>query len=249
MSSTKVKGASQGSQLTAGSQPWLCFFNQTFIEGFLYIYDNFTDTSNTTSTTSATPLTSSVPLVSLVPLTTPTSLASPVPRTSPMPLTSSILSPSSSILVQKIPAATLSAALSSATFPWAAGSPLSNFPNGPSPALMSYAQNLHSSGMPLRARATNLSSSPSSAPTTFPHLIKIEERRFPNSPPPYCQKMELLETGSWATVFDYNGSPITIPLTETDPASSTSTVKYMRRKRDGDDEGLSNSCFCEWESS
>ena len=48
-SSEKVKRGSNGSALKAGDQAWLCYWNNTMLEGFIYVEKNTTADSNNTS--------------------------------------------------------------------------------------------------------------------------------------------------------------------------------------------------------
>lgn len=52
----------------------------------------------------------------------------------------------------------------------------------------------------------------------YPRIIKIEERRIPGSPQPYCQKMRLLDNGQIVQTEDDSGKPIVVMLQEDDPS-------------------------------
>jgi hypothetical protein len=52
---------------------------------------------------------------------------------------------------------------------------------------------------------------------SYPNIIKVEERRLPNSPTPYCSQMEIQPDGTAVYSLDDDNNPITIDLNETEP--------------------------------
>ena len=84
---------------------------------------------------------------------------------------------------------------------------------------------------------------------TYPHLVKIEERRLPESTPPYCVQYQVLDDGTWNTVPDpdNNGQPKTVHLLEQDPGYSAYEAAglangKLRRRRDH----VPDACHCQW---
>ena len=90
--------------------------------------------------------------------------------------------------------------------------------------------------------------------TTYPKVIKIEERRpLRNTPQPYCQQMQIMNGGQPAP-YTPNGQPIIVNLIETEPLplqqqqlqepppSSTNSYKEKRQA------GPISNCMCEWQN-
>lgn len=90
----------------------------------------------------------------------------------------------------------------------------------------------------------------------YPRIVKIEERRLPGSPQPYCQKMLLLENGQITVAPGNNGNPITVPLQEQDPemgaflappprngpnTNATGRRDALQKRTDPAD-----ACHCQW---
>jgi hypothetical protein len=95
----------------------------------------------------------------------------------------------------------------------------------------------------------------------YPRIVKVEERRLPGSPQPYCQKMQLLDNGQLTVVTSNNGKPVTVFLQEQDPemqdflptsaeeAASSSTnaterkrhAQALQKRTDPTD-----ACHCQW---
>ena len=53
--------------------------------------------------------------------------------------------------------------------------------------------------------------------SAYPRIVKIEERRLPDSPKPYCQKMKLTIENTLVNVLDEDDKPIKIELDENHP--------------------------------
>lgn len=86
----------------------------------------------------------------------------------------------------------------------------------------------------------------------YPRIVKIEERRLPGSPQPYCQKMRLFDNGQLLEALDGSGRPIRIYLQENDPTyeqffsgnpPSTSPTGAPGSKKRSDPTGA---CHCQW---
>ena len=94
----------------------------------------------------------------------------------------------------------------------------------------------------------------------YPFSIKLEERRGPHSPQPYCQQMQILLTGQPGPLtIQESGDPVIIQLDEDEPmqqnriiyengpqqrrASSESTKKVIENR-----ESPSGACQCQWKN-
>jgi hypothetical protein len=191
-------------QVMPGEYPWYCYWNGTYIEGYIYANDNSTAASYTNfpSAWQSSPYGSSIPVETGAPTSVTGDPAStPLPETTPTPTPG-----------------------------------MRRRGDGDYPRLPPY-----------------------------PRVVKIEERRLPGSPQPYCQKMRLLDDGTMIEALDDANTPIRVYLQETDPtleeffqagagsppppepsASGTSNTTQKRddelQKR-GDPAGA---CHCQW---
>jgi hypothetical protein len=197
------KNIRQRFQVRPGDMPWFCYWNQTYIEGYIYVEDNSTAASFTafpTQPPSGSPSASYDVAGFLATAATPP----------PAPVTARLTS-------------IASVAVSAAT---------------PAPVVPRDAQ-------------SDAAAPPRIPP--YPRVVKIEERRTRDAPPPYCQQMVLLDNGKIAIAPNGNNGPNTISLEESTPdydrvwaARATGTVKA---KRDG---GLHergdppSACHCQW---
>lgn len=89
------------------------------------------------------------------------------------------------------------------------------------------------------------------SPPNYPKVVKLEERRnTQNGPPPYCQRMQIMNDGTPSPLPDSSGKPIIYNLTETEPVDG----HYKKRrswfeilstmvKRDTSTKG---ECQCQW---
>jgi hypothetical protein len=187
-------------QVKPGDLPWYCYWNETYIEGYIYAEDNSTAAS----------------------FTFPTAAPSGSPSIS-------------YDMAGFLATATSAAASSTATIPASStGATVT-----PSPKA--------------RRDAQSDAAAPPRMPP-YPRIVKIEERRLPNSQQPYCQQMVLLDDGKIApATFGGNGFPKKILLQESDPsydeyyaaratASSNSKREVdLQRRTDPSD-----SCHCQW---
>ncbi|PSN67357.1 hypothetical protein BS50DRAFT_390080 [Corynespora cassiicola Philippines] len=186
-------------QVLPGDTPWYCYWNQTYIEGYIYVQDNSTAASFT-SFPSAWP---------------------------------------SDIYGTSIPFAT-------STPSTAADTPLVNTAT-PSASPTPNVKARGDDGLPRMA--------------PYPRVVKIEERRLPQSPQPYCQKMRLLDSGQVTPATDGNEYPIIIKLQVDDPSyadfydtdplptttSDSSDSSDDKRKRDlKKRRDPANACHCQW---
>ncbi|CAO2647758.1 Nn.00g086800.m01.CDS01 [Neocucurbitaria sp. VM-36] len=202
------KGFRQRFQVQPGDYPWYCFWNSTYIEGYIYSEDNSTAASFTAFPTQAT-------------LSTP----------SPTSVDSAAFG------VATAAAATSAGGVTSPTQP-------AQVTATPSPVAR-------------RDVPTDPSSPSRMAP--YPRIVKIEERRLPDSPQPYCQQMVLLDNGNITPAPNGKDSPVRIWLQESDPSyeeyfsaqatqTSSSTKKSKREltleKQRRSDPG--DACHCQW---
>lgn len=96
----------------------------------------------------------------------------------------------------------------------------------------------------------------------FPKVMKIEERRnVVNSVQPYCQQMQIMNSGFASPITDGTGKFIIVNISEKEPLQQNAlaneespTSRKTRRdwfvRRRGDVEGrdlLGGSCECQWE--
>lgn len=185
-------------QVKPGDLPWYCFWNSTYIEGYIFAEDNSTAASLTSMPTQA-------------------------------------------------PSGSISASYDLAGFPIttagiaAAGS-----------ATVNSASVVATSAPVSKRDATSDASAPPRMPP-YPRIVKIEERRLPNSPQPYCQQMILLDDGKITPATSPNDVPKKIWLQESDPsydeyvaAQATST---SNNRRDGSLQPRSDpsdACHCQW---
>jgi hypothetical protein len=187
--------------LQTGQQPWFCFWNQTFIEGFVYMGQNSSSGHGTKSppamasstTTSGSPASfslASTPGSPVVATPTPTSNKHDGDDSKPDDKVSSMLK-------RMAAAASNSAAAASS----AAGQPSFPSPTGPLPP--------------------------------FPYIMKVEERRVPNSAAvvkPYCLKMIVPPDGQPRPMTDDDENPIRVELMENDPSPSEFSTAFSPKK-------------------
>jgi hypothetical protein len=186
-------------QVKPGDLPWYCYWNQTYIEGYIYAEDNSTAAS----------------------FTFPTAAPSGSPSIS----------------------YDLDGFLATAT-------------TGATPSVVTVAASASSASITPTPNARRDAQSDAAAPPRmppYPRIVKIEERRLPNSPQPYCQQMLLLDDGKIApATYGSNGFPKKILLQESDPSyddyyaarvneGSNSKRQDLQRRLDPSD-----SCHCQW---
>jgi hypothetical protein len=184
-----------------GDYPWFCYWNQTYIEGYIYAQNNSTAASLTSYPTMW-------------------------PTNSPSATTT----------------------LDSATFGAATVAPSATTPT---PSSASSGSLVVPSSVIRRDAAAD--ASPSRIPP-YPRIVKIEERRIPGSPQPYCQRMVMLDNGMIAPAPNGNDPIVTLGLQEMDPSFDDYLVaSSVSSKGRRDDSGgaerrgePANSCHCQW---
>lgn len=180
-------------QVQPGDNPWQCVWNQTYIEGYIYVLDN-----STAATMTSYPTPSTDPFASAF----SGSGASPTPAITGSPTTASTPTPTGNNHRRDDPG------------------PFARLP-------------------------------------PYPRIVKIEERRLPGSPQPYCQKMTLLENGQLAQATNSNGATVMVWLQEQDPTrdeylppppNPSSSANATERKRRAIDKRRdpSDACHCQW---
>lgn len=181
-----------------GDYPWYCYWNRTYIEGYIYAEDNSTAATFTA-----------------------------LPTMYPTNLPSSSVSDSAIVAV-----ATPAPTSTTQTFPTAAAEVIPT-----------------SSSIVRRDAAADAAASSSRIPP-YPRIVKIEERRLPDSPQPYCQRMVLLDNGKIAPAPNGNDPTVALWLQEQDPSYSeyfATTTTTAQNKRDVERRGdPSDSCHCQW---
>jgi hypothetical protein len=182
-----------------GDLPWYCFWNNTYIEGYIYVEDN-----------------STAALFTVFPTQAPSGL------------------PSASYDTAGFLAAPTTGVLPTGSVPVS--------PSGVAPTPSPVA----------RRDAQQDAAAPPRMPP-YPRIVKIEERRLPNSPQPYCQQMVLLDNGKIAPATNSNDVPKKIWLQESDPtyeeyfAAQATATSNSRRDTDLERRSdPSDACHCQW---
>lgn len=187
-------------QVKPGDLPWYCYWNQTYIEGYIYAEDNSTAAS----------------------FTFPTAAPSGSPSVS-------------------YDMAGFLATASTAAVPSTGTLPASSASVTATPAPVA------------RRDAQSDAAAPPRMPP-YPRIVKIEERRLPNSPQPYCQQMVLLDNGKIApATYGNNDFPKKILLQESDPTyaeyyavQATATGNSKRESGVQRRTDPSDACHCQW---
>ncbi|KAI5246253.1 hypothetical protein E4T42_06465 [Aureobasidium subglaciale] len=202
-------------QVQAGDKPWFCWFNGTFLEGFIYA-NNFTDPYASVSTSS---------------LPSSSSSYKKNAKTSSSLTTSTIIEVSGPSTT-----ATLTSAAQATSYSHAVYDPYTHSANG---RRAKRAWQLEKRGWTF----AELSS--------FGYVVKIEERRVPDSPEPYCQQFQILDNGMAGTLEDPStGQQITVSLEETDPDYSAYSQEIAQASTSGSSkikrDPINGACHCEW---
>ncbi|KAF2135617.1 uncharacterized protein K452DRAFT_239026 [Aplosporella prunicola CBS 121167] len=189
-------------QVVAGDTPWYCVFNHTFIETFIYVKKNTTNSSSTSTSTTyeATPISSS---------------------------------------------STRFAREGSTYHPAPTWTTTSKYPTATEVPKERRDSKEHDNSKERRSSSyTDVDNI-----GLYSRLVKVEERRVPNSEKPRCQKMQFLNNGELVTYVDEYGNHVIVTLEEEVPDSSTndddsSTRRSFRKFSRRDDP--SKSCHCQW---
>jgi hypothetical protein len=164
-----------------GETPWYCIWNQTYIEGFVYIQQPVHGAETQQYTT----------MTNMVMTTITSTKGATASIPSSQPTTTSLFG---SITTTTTPQHNLHPRATDVLFPHdgsASSSTTTGFASSPS--------------------------LPTSAPSRFPFIVKIEERRLPNPLfTPFCQRMRVLADGSTVPYME-NGNPVVEVLKEAAP--------------------------------
>ena len=205
--------------------PWFCWFNETMVEGFVYVNQPASSTSSAFVATS-TPVYSESTLPSTASATTGTTSQEQISSaTSPVANAPSKTTPWSNYPTTRGPPPWVSSSTSCTSLPPGGAMPTGSFPY---PTWSKPERRQESSTVP-------------AVPSDLPLLFRIEERRVGTVAPAVCTQMS--RVGSFYAPILNNGVPTTINLTETDPAPPQS-VSSQARKRDN----AQDTCFCMWRS-
>jgi hypothetical protein len=254
-----------------GDKPWMCVWNDTLIEGWIYVEQNIT--SNLPITTSSS------------------SLSTPTSNSNPTENTVSTYTPDSSAAISTGPRAQVTAALATSAVASSRQEPATTTVTtvstqtswngrGPPPDKSFYDDDddddySSQTGHKDRKRQVQKRQTNSSSTTVdgndegltpdqeealdtyhglppYPYLIKIEERRVPegvNGNVPYCQQFQLLNSGELVPFTDQNyPDGIKFDLTEQPPAYSAydENASVSMSSRPTKRQTSPNACHCEW---
>ncbi|EMC92719.1 hypothetical protein BAUCODRAFT_37619 [Baudoinia panamericana UAMH 10762] len=211
---------------SAGEKPWFCVWNNTFMEGFIYVQQ---------------PIASTYSLATPTP--TPTNISSPVTKSpaTTAPITAKVTLPSTTITWTGPPSAYASWATHLAQYQTQGGYDYDGYDGNDG-------NNNHKEKRQYDPDALYDSLS------VYPKVVKIEERRLPgNTVQPYCQQYQILDDGGYG-LLTYPGTSqvIAIQLDEVDPgygAYQSAGVAGSRRKQMlGERATVPGTCHCQWMS-
>ena len=233
-------GSWTGLQAQPSDKPWFCYWNHTFVEGFIYPNkEAIAPPSSTSSAPSSTPPPASA-------TTTTDNTASTKPATIPWSITWA--APTETV--------TTTLTMSSTTCSYegvASGFPdwmHTKYPEWYNHQSEYDQQHEHGGPPERRKRNDDYNYNWSQNLPQYPYLVKIEERRVPRSPAPYCVKYQVLDSLHWNWVANDQGEQITITLKEEDPgyedvedAGEGDSRRKLRRRR-----SILGECHCQWQS-
>jgi hypothetical protein len=211
----------------AGDKPWFCLWNNTFLEGFIYVEQTVSSSYTATATPSASLNASTSGASGAMTMTPPSSTDM---------LTTTITEPF----------ATVTFAGPSTQFPgWFADQ--QRHEAQASSAAAAAAQGNSDNDKHNKEKRRSSNSANYSNLSLYPYMVKLEERRLPgNTVSPYCQQYQILDDGGYNWVADANGNPIIVQLQEDDPDysayQSAGIAGSKKLKRDV------NGCHCQWTS-
>ncbi|KAI5356926.1 hypothetical protein Slin15195_G090250 [Septoria linicola] len=223
-----------------GEKPWFCVWNETLLEGFIYVTESIT----TTTTTSSTKTSSSTSMTTTLPPSTPAQVTiTPTPTKTGAYTTDktySTGSPNGADIITK----TLAMPLTTATYQ----GPASAYDHWSYGILDDAKRRVYGPPPPQKRQDDDFIGEDFwSTLDVFPFLVKLEERRVEGAPSPYCQQYQILDNGQANWVGDDDGKPIIVQLDETDPDyGDTEAVTADHRKVFK--RGVPNACHCQWMS-
>ena len=227
-------------------RPWLCYWNNTFIEGFIYpskkavvgpsISTDYPTPTPTSAHTTAPPGTQYQSSTSSKPQTTPWSITGVAPGDY---VTTTVTMPTTTCTYTG-PASSFPAWMEQ-HYPGWYDQDGQAWPPGPHPTkrdLGSYwgeYDALHFED---------------DDPAEYPYLVKLEERRVPGTARPYCNQIVILNNYKWGPATDGNNNQISIALMEQDPPYqryiNNGDVGKKRRLRKR--AVVPGECHCQWHS-
>lgn len=225
-----------------GEKPWFCVWNETLLEGFIYVTESLTTTTSMTQTINSSVMPSTSPPSSPALATaTPTSTDAGVANTfvpSGRPAGGPIIT---STLTHKMTTATYTGPASGFT-PWSF-SVKEAAKQGPKDAGPPESHPKRDDGDG-DGDVANPMDQWTQLPK-FPFLVKLEERRVEGAPTPYCQQYQILDNGHANWISDDNGKPVIVQLDEQDPDydRGARTPNRMMQRR-----SVPNACHCQWMS-
>ncbi|KAK4956854.1 hypothetical protein LTR10_006382 [Elasticomyces elasticus] len=219
-----------------GERPWFCVWNNTMMEGFIYVQQqvasSYVLTSMTaTSTSNATAATA----------TTATTTTSPA-RGSPTSIITTTVTGASSTETFTGPAEKISAWSSYVASHQAAQTDGAGAGAGDDDG--------NGGGHRKRQIDDDDAAAPLAELQTYPYIVKIEERRLEgNTVNPYCQQYQILDNGDYNWVADDNGDAIMIQLQEDDPSYAAYQSAGVAGSSKINSRGIvPGGCHCQWMS-
>lgn len=216
-------------------KPWLCYWNNTFVEGFIYPKERAIPASAMTTSYPSPPSTGSPAYTT----TMPWSITSARPGDT---VTTTITMPSTTCTYTG--AASAFPAWMANNYPGWYEQDGTAYPSSATGHSKRYEGPIGQSGTEEKYDQDN--------PGQYPFLVKIEERRLPGSPRPYCNQIQVLYDYNWGWAIDANGDQITIQLTEQDPDYHAyvqdGEAEPLRRHRLRRSETVPGECHCQWMS-
>lgn len=208
-----------------GEKPWFCVWNNTFVEGFVYVQQPVAP-SYSLSTASSDSTISSTPA-----LTSSSAGSTAVTSSSTTPLMTTT---------------TLTGATSTATFTGLASAASVWASHVMAQPTDSDSDSDHDDKYHDKRQDDSSEQLP-----LYPYVVKIEERRVSgNTVLPYCQQYQILDDGSYNWVPQADGSRTIVQLDESDPgygayqsAGLAGSTRKLREKR-----LVPGGCHCQWTS-
>ena len=215
-----------------GDKPWFCLWNNTFLEGFIYVQAPAIQAATLASAVSTMALSTLSSSHASTSSFTPTKTTTSAPAGSPTEFITTTFT------------------MGTSTGTW----------TGPATAYSRWTAHVaqHNQGgdddddddgnhsRKARRDADELYESLE----MYPYIVKLEERRLTNNPvAPYCQQYQILDNGGYNWIPDENGKPIIISLNEQDPGygayknAGLAGSKKLKEKR-----LVSGGCHCQWMS-
>ncbi|KAK3708631.1 hypothetical protein LTR37_011353 [Vermiconidia calcicola] len=235
---------------TPGDKPWFCYWNGTFLEGFIYTSRaavvHPTPTMSMSSSPTSTPPTTTGPSSTG---STPAPTGSSPPAHNPWSIT---WADPADIITTTIDLTSTTCTYSGA----ASGLPaymhdrfaeMNISPSGVAELEEEEEGETHDPPEKSKRKRENPYDIPEDdiEDPLYQYLVKVEERRLQNSPPPMCVQYQVLNSGEWNWIPDADGHQITITLEEEDPPYSA----YDDKKRSlHDKRTVPGGCHCQWMS-